>query len=72
MIISASWKRLITEVILLSEKIQLSSGAFNANLIHGHQNTNDVYSYFAPEIFIWDPVSASQEKEVLCPDHGTV
>ena len=58
MLIPESWKSLIGKTIQLSHKIGLSCGAISPNLIQGYQNVDDLYSYFAPDIYIWDPLQS--------------
>ena len=66
MFIPESWKELITHSIRLANKCEIDIGSISAQLVKGYQNPNDVYSYFAPAVFIWDPLKACYNGRMSC------
>ena len=72
MILPESWKNYIKKSLILAERLCMFNGTITSNLIKDFQNPQDTYSYFAPDLFIWDPVGASESiNRIVCPTHLT-
>lgn len=72
MIIPDSWKKLIGNSICLSNSCKFDVGSISPQIINGYQRPDDAFSYFAPNVFIWDPIRTSAGCGTLfCPEHGS-
>ena len=69
MSIPNNWKETIKDLINISSKLGKVCNSINTCLSGSYQKPKDVFSYFTPDIFIWDPIAAAAENAYLCPDH---
>eukprot|EP00111_Clytia_hemisphaerica_P014064 TCONS_00041386-protein len=67
MIIPHSWKERITDSIKIAIERHLYCNGIDSKFCKKPDPT-DVYGYFMPEVFIFDPIAGMQDHiDILCP-----